>query len=545
MSYNPEGFMNRILLKNKGVKKLRKTMKLLAVILCLAVTSTLLIGCGGNTSNEIGNNGNQEAEVQKDRLIIARPFDSVNLDPVTNQETNDIRVIENIADGLVTYNDDGTEIIPRLATDWETSEDGLTWTFNLRKGLKFSDGSPVTAEDIEFSFQRAIDHTESIYYTYAASIESVECPDDTTVIFKMKNQDPTFLTSLSMCNMKIISKAYFDANGGEEGVANGVIGTGPYTIGEWKKGESLLLVANEYYWEEGFPKTKEIELKAVPEAETRSLMLKAGEVDLINEVPIRSMADLDAIEGITAESLPGTQTKYFIINHRKKPFDDIRVREAFRYAVNIPEIIDIVMLGNAEVATSYINKNALFFNEEIPAPKRDVAKAKQLLAEAGYPDGFEFEYLIVSGDAEQEQIATVAKQQLAEVGIRANIIVEENASFREKFSNNGVTLYVGQWTLNSNDPAGISDYWWIYEQSDAYMSGYKNPRLTEINQLAKTEMDPEIRGSYFKEMQQTFYDDVVAIPIYSKTINNAYKDTVKDYVQLPYAWYRFKYCTIE
>jgi peptide/nickel transport system substrate-binding protein len=522
-----------------------KIKKTLAIILCLAMLLTLLTGCGGNAGNETGSNGNQEAEVRKDRLIIARPIDTDNMDPVTNQYTEDSSVIENIADGLVTYNDDGTEIIPRLATDWETSEDGLTWTFNLRKGLKFSDGSPVTAEDIEFSFQRAIDHTESIYYTYAASIESVECPDDTTVIFKMKNQDPTFLTSLSMCNMKIISKAYFDANGGEEGVANGIMGTGPYAIGEWKKGESLLLVANEHHWEEGFPKLKEIELKVVPEAETRNLMLKAGEVDLINEVPFRSMADLDAIEGITAKSLTGTQTKYFIINHRKEPFGDVRVREAFRYAINIPEIIDIVMLGNAEVATSYINKNALFFNEEIPAPKRDVAKAKQLLAEAGYPDGFEFEYLIVSGDAEQEQIATVAKQQLAEAGIKANIVVEENASFREKFSNNGVTVYVGQWTLDTNDPAGISDYWWIYEQADAYMSGYKNPRLTEINQLAKTEMDPEIRGSYFKEMQQTFYDDVVAIPIYWKGIPVAYKDNVKNYVQLPYRWYRFKYCTIE
>lgn len=520
--------------------------KILTIILCLVMTLALLSGCGGDKAdNNTSEDPQQNEEVAKERLILARSIDSDNLDPVTNQYNDNIWVLENIVDGLVSYDETGSNIIPALATDWETSEDGLTWTFNLNSGLTFSDGSPVTGEDIEFSFQRCMDHEESIYYTFAASIESVECPDDTTVIIKKKNQDPSFLTSLCMPSMKIISKAYFDANGGEDGVANGVMGTGPYAIGDWKKGESLLLVANEHYREAGLPKTKEVELKAVADAETRNLMLQAGEVDIIVEVPITNMADLDTLDGISATNLPSTAAKYFIINHRKEPFGDAKVREAFRYAIDLPQIIDIVMLGNAEVATSYINKNALFFNSDVPAPKRDVEKAKKLLADAGYPDGFEFEYLIVSGNTEQEQIATVAKQQLAEVGIIANIIVEENASFRDKYRNNGITVYVGGWTLDSNDPASISDYWWVYEQADAYMSGYKNAHLTEINQLAKTEMDPEKRGAYFKEMQQTFYDDVVAIPIYWPTYHIAHKDTVKDFIQTPYGLYIFKYCTVK
>ena len=518
---------------------MRNMKRLLSMLLCLCLTVSLLAACGGGGDNGGGGSGGQ-----KDTLIIARPYDSDTLDPVTNSLNQDIWVLENIAEGLVCYSDDGTEVEPLLATDWTYDEASMTWTFNLREGLKFSDGSDVTAEDIEFSFQRCIDHTESIHYTYAAQIESVECPDDTTVIFHIKAADPAFLTNLCMPNMKIISKAYFDENGGEDGVADGVMGTGPYAIGEWDKGEQLTLVRNEYYWEEGLPKTDTVIFRNVPEAESRAMMLQAGEIDVDTEVPIASMADLDAVDGITAEPVLSTRTKYFNINHRHEPFDDVRVREAFRCALDLQEIVDIVMLGNAEVANSYINPVGKYYDADLPYPEQDIDRAKELLAEAGYPDGFEFDYLVVSGNSENEQIATVAKEQLAEAGIIANIFQVENSAMLEMFDNNQITVYTGQWTLESNDPAALSDYWWIYDQSDAYISGYQNERLTEINQLAKTEMDDTIRGQYFTEMQETYYNDVVAIPIFYAMWTNAWRDGVEDFIQSPYGIYRLKYCTV-
>lgn len=531
-----------------------KSKRFLSILLCAIMTLVLVAGCtqteapddGADKTpgtTDPGKTDGSDTAKQKDRIIFARPIDSDNLDPVTNQFNQNIWVLENLTEGLVAYSDDGTAMEPRLATDWSTSEDGLVWTFNLREGIKFADGTPVTGEDWEFSFQRCIDHTESIFYTYAAAIEKVEAPSDTQFVITLKQSDPSFLTSLGMCSMKVISKAYFEANGGEDGVADGVLGTGPYYIKDWNKGTSLLLAKNEHYWQEGLPKTNEVELKVVPEAETRNMMLKAGEADIISEVPIANMADLDAEEGLSALAIDSTQTRYFIINHRHEPFDNPKVREAVRYALDLQQIIDICMLGNAEPATSYIHKASQFFNEDLPVPKQDIAKAKELLAEAGFENGFTFDYLVISGDDITQQIATVAKEQLAAAGMIANIVVEENASFREKFANNGITFYVGQWTLQSNDPASPSDYWWIYEQADAYMSGYKNARLTEINALAKSEMDPEVRGEYFKEMQQTFYDDIVAIPLWWGKHNLALSDKVKDFIQVPYGYYRFMYMT--
>ncbi|MCI1959844.1 MAG: ABC transporter substrate-binding protein [Clostridia bacterium] len=528
---------------------MKKFRRYLTGFLSIAILICAITGCGGSASSSnssakgsaAASSGSSSADASgtlKDRFTMARPIDSDNLDPVTNQYKYDIWVLASICEGLVKIGDDGSTVEPCLAKNWDKSEDGLTWTFHLLPDIKFSDGTPVTGADWVFSFERAMKHDESIFYAYCKSIDSVEAPDDTTFVLHLKYVGPSILTNLCMCNMVVQSKAYYDKVG-EDNYINGPVATGPYYIKDWKKGEYLLLAKNPYYRDT--VNMNEIMLKVVSDAQTRELMLQSGEVDLITEVPFNNINDLNSQDGITALGLPAGQERYFIINHRHKPFDNEKVREAIRDAVDIPQIINVVLAGQGQEANTFIPNACMYWDDSVPYPKRDVEKAKELLKEAGYPNGFSFEYCIVSGDSVQEQIATIVKQQLAEVGITANIVVYENAAFRDKYANNGLDFYVGQWTIQSNDPTSIADYWFIYDQSDAYMSGYKNDQLTKLNELAKHELDDTKRADYFKQMQETFYKDVVAIPIYWGTFPIAYSDKVKDFVQSPLGYYKFQY----
>ncbi|MFV0528115.1 MAG: ABC transporter substrate-binding protein [Lachnospiraceae bacterium] len=523
---------------------MKKWKKVLAGLL-VTVMGISMVAC--SSSNSTATDTTEAAEAaestdagsgeKKSQLIVARQVDSDNLDPVTNQYNQDIWVLDSITEGLVQFSSDGTEIIPRLADSWEESEDKLTWIFKLKEGIKFSDGTDVTVDDWIFSFERAMAAEESIFAGYCASIDTVEAgTDDTTLVIHLKNEDAAFLTNMSMCNMKVISKAAFDANGGEEEVANGVVGTGPYYIKEWVKDDYLLLAKNEYYRDS--VETDEIMIQAVSDAQTRMMMLQSGEADVITDVPYTNIEELDNMDGITATGIQSGQEKYFIINHRLNAFGDVKVREAIRYAVDLNEICDMVLAGTGTVASSFYPPSVLYYDDSLKVTTRDVEKAKELLTEAGYPDGFEFEYCVVAGDTTQEQIAVIAQQQLAEVGITANIVTYENAAFRDAFTNNGIEFYVGQWTMQSNDPTSIGDYWFDYSQSDAYMSGYQNDRLTEINTLVKTASEEE-REEYYKEMQDTFYDDVIAIPIYYGSFTVAYSDKVQNFTQSPFGTYDF------
>lgn len=506
--------------------------KLIAIVMCCVLLTGMLAGCGSSKPSE-GDSG-----TLKKRLTLARPVDSDNMDPVTNQFIQNMWILSSICEGLVKFSDDGTSLQPSLAKSWESSLDGLTWTFHLLESVKFSDGTNVTGADWVFSIERARKNTKSIFYGYTKAIDSIEAPDDKTLVFHLKYPDPMFLNNMAMGNMVVQSKAHYDKVG-EAKYIDGPIGTGPYYIKEWKKGEYMLLAKNPHYYEAGKPYTEEIMLKAVPDAETRKLMLQSGEVDIITEIPFRSIAELNSIDNITTKGFPAGQAKYFIINHRKAPFDKKEVREAFRYAIDFQQIVDMVLVGQGQVANTFIPKAARYWNDKVPMPKRDVAKAKELLTQAGYPNGLTFEYTVVSGDNITEQIATIAKQQLAEAGITANIVVLENAAFRDKFKNNGLSFYVGQWTLQSSDPTSLADYFFEYEQSDAYMTGYKNAHLTELNALAKKELDETKRAAYYKEMQQTFYDDAISLPLYWGTFAVAYSKKVKDFHQLPFGNYKF------
>lgn len=227
-----------------------------------------------------------------------RGEDSTNLDPVTNDGNVNIWLFMNIYDQLIRVAPDGISLEPGLAERWEMSDDGLTYTFYLRPNVLFSDGTPMTSDDVKWSWERAANDPEQRWtFTLTAlkrdaegQVEGISAPDDTTVLVELGQPWAPFLSDVAMFNMSVISRAFAEGNEGR--LTQESMGTGPFALGEWRKGESVRLVKNANYWEEDLPLLDEIMVMLVPDDNARILQLQGGELDGMYNVPSSRVPEL-------------------------------------------------------------------------------------------------------------------------------------------------------------------------------------------------------------------------------------------------------------
>jgi len=516
--------------------------KICAGILCIIMLMSLLTACSGAPAPENGAAEPAPAEVkatQSDQIVIARPVDCINMDPVMTGESYDIWVFDLSLEGLTKTSDDGKSIEPCLADSWDISEDGLTYTFHLKEGLKFSDGTPVTGEDWVWSIKRARDTKESPWTGSAAAIKDVAAPDDKTLVITLSEPSAPFLSNLAMFNLRVQSKAHFDKVG-EKGYVEGAIGTGPYMLSEWKKGEYMLLTKNPHYRNKDLPKTEKVKFVVVSDDDSRIMQLQAKEVDIILDIPFSSMANLDAMDGISAYGYESTQAKYLVLNTLNKKLSDVRVRQALRYATDTQQMVDLICYGYGEKAVSYMPKNGLYWNDQIKPAEYDPEKAKALLAEAGYPQGFELEFLVRSGNAVYEQIATIIKEQWSKVGIDVKLTTLETASLLAIQKKMEHEICIGSWSDDVNDPSQLNDYIWNYDSSMCFYTGYKNDEAEALNKAANKELDENARKDAYFKLQEIEYEDVPLMSLYYSDFTVAMLDSVKGFVRTPLGNYRLE-----
>jgi peptide/nickel transport system substrate-binding protein len=303
-------------------------------------------------------------------IVIARPADSRNLDPVTQSDNTDIWVINLMMDGLVKGSDDGTKIEPNLATKWDISSDGLTYTFHLIDGLKFSDGTPVTGEDWIFSLTRARDEKSSIWADNLKAITKIAAPDNKTVVITLSQPFVPLLATLAMFNTTVYPKAYFEKVGAS-GFSQKPIGTGPFMLDQWVKGESLNLKKNPYYRVTGLPKTDEIKFTVVPDDNTRMLQLQSGAIAVSTFVPYSKMKELSSNPDYTVKNFQAAQVNYLTLNTAKKPLNDTRVRQALNYAIDKQGLINAVLNGYGTLGTSFVPSGVMFYDNKLTPYNQD------------------------------------------------------------------------------------------------------------------------------------------------------------------------------
>ena len=517
--------------------------RVISLVMAFAMVLSLA-ACGSGDSNPGTETQQPEASGAAsggiaDQIVIARPLDSTNLDPVTCVGNTNIWIFNLVVDSLVRVSDDGKTIEPNLAESWTISEDNLTYTFKLVPGVTFSDGTPVTAEDWAWSLNRAIETTDGHWYFAAKNIDKVETPDDSTVVITLKEPSAATLANLSMFSMSVQSKAYYEEVGASA-YENGPMGTGPYVIKEWVKGDHITLEANPYYRKEGLPQTKEIVFKVVSDDSARTMQLQAGEIDIATTMSFSSLKQLESDPNVVTLALPSTETRFMALNTANEYLSNVNVRKALNAATDNSTISAMVLYGYGDPAVSFLQGSSAWLNTDIPAPAQDLEQAKALLAEAGYPDGFTINMLYHAGNDFEEQIATILKEQWAQIGVNVELTPEEQGTYLEKFYGMEFDTVIDYWSDDIPDPLQFIQSICVFDLYSGFDTNYQDPRLEELNALAAVEQDNAKRAEYYDEIQQIIYDAAIFVPLCYVPYGVATSSDISGFVQTPLGNYRFE-----
>lgn len=467
------------------------------------------------------------------QIVIGRLGDATQLDPNgAVQSPNEVSVTQQIYEGLVQVSNDGKSIVPCLATSWTVSKDGLTYIFNLRPGVKFSDGTPVKGEDWVWSLLRARDTETSEYRFVAEAIADVKATDSQVTITLSHPWAP-FLADLACFNMVVGCKAYHDKVG-EAFYNMHPLGTGPYRLKEWKKEEYILLEANPYYYIPGVPKTPEIKFTVVPDDNTRLMQLQAGQIDIANDIPFTMVEPVKKSKGLKVQVFPSTQIRYLILNTTQPPFNDPKVRQALTYGINKKEISDLVAGSyGAPVAALVSEAQGKWFNSSLKIRDYAPETAKKMLAEAGYKSPVAFTLSIRAGSQVYEQIATLLKSELDKAGFAVTIEQLERASINAKYSSLQHQATILQWIDDINDPSEVTGWTVDYSQSKCWYTGLDDKVLNDLNTAASKELDEAKRVKMYWDIQKRIYDNANVIPLFRNDFAYAYSTKIQGLVVTP------------
>jgi peptide/nickel transport system substrate-binding protein len=447
------------------------------------------------------------------------------LDPIKTVFGPDILIQGMMFARLLRANADRSAVGPGLAEKWEISDDGLIYTFHLRDA-KFSDGSPITAEDVSFSWNRMRFQKDSAYNAPFQPLKKIEATDGKTVVMTLDRRFVPFLTLTEIWNTGIVPKAAVEKMG-DEAFAKAPITSGPFKLVEWKTGDRVILAKNEHYYREGLPHLDGLEFIYVPDDNTRVSMLQAGELDVCIGVPAPRMAELKAA-GFRAEPETSSVTYDMLINHSKAPFDNLKFCQAVSNGIDRTTIAEAVTLGTGQPANSIFSPALDYYDKSIPVIQRDVAKAKALLAESGTTDAT-FELILNAGTSTEEKASVLIQAQLAEVGITVNISKVDSGEEWTRMVNGDYQAAMNWWYNETRDPDNALRWCaWGAGDNKSYFTRYNNEKVNKLIDEACGETDDAKRAALYAEIQKITVDEVAQVALYYPSWLNAFSPKVKD-----------------
>lgn len=460
-------------------KIVKRTLSLFtAAIICLS-----LAGCGGGSGKE---------GAAKDTLTVLKNEDVTSLDPGKAMNQRSFSIYSQMFEGLVKYNPDTKKIDPCLATDWKQIDD-TTWHFNLRKGVKFHDGTTMTSKDVVYSLMRyAKSPVVSTYMDWVADIQ----PDgDYAVTIKTKKPYATLISCLTYPVAVIFPQGYFEKVG-ESGFGQKPVGTGPYKFVKRAESDSIAMERFDEYWGDK-AKTKNLVFKIIPEGSQRTVMLQNGEADIVTDVITSDAASIAQNDKLSL--LKANSNKYYSLMFKcnsKTPIKDPKVRQAIAYAIDKKPLVDVVMNGYGQVGSLLVTPTVKGYDKaKDQGNLYNETKAKELLKEAGYPNGFEIEMYVRSGQP-YEELTTVVQDQLKKVGINVKQIVMDSNKIQEKlFAGDEVPIEIGF----LNNITGDTDFIMQKLLPTTYGQTYFNDEMTVLINKARSEKTEEGRNKVYDE----------------------------------------------
>ncbi len=498
----------------------------------------LIAGCGGDddaatttttttpdatTTTSDGATTTTEAGVAEEAILIAaQGSEPDTLDPHMTSAYASFQVLENVYDTLVQPAAD-LSMEPALAENWTVSADNLTWTFNLRQGVKWHNGRDFVADDVVYSFDRII--AEGLNGWRFGSVESVTAPDDSTVEIKLTRPSPNLLVSIAgFKGMAIVPREIV-----EDGtIATGPIGTGPFRFVSQSPDEGIVLEKNPDYWQSGLPMLDGVRFVQIPEASTKLTALRTGEVHWIDAVPPQDIESLSAESGITVGRVPGGDYHYFALNQNRPPLDDVRVRQAIAMAIDRGVIAEAAQFGAATPnQTAIPASNAAWHLDYAPYQPADIAGAQALLDEAGVSD-LTIDFLVTSDFPETVTQAQVISAQLAAVGITVEITDVDFTTWLDREANGEFGAFMLSW-IGNIDP---DDFYYAQHRSGANFNfqGYANAEVDALLDAGREETDPAARKTLYDDAARMIVDDASYIYLYNPDNINAWRDEVGGYM---------------
>lgn len=512
--------------------------KLTRILACGLALLLLLTACSSKESSGPAPAPAPQAPAgtPKDTLVLAMATDIDTMDPAVTMTNQTWQVIYPAYDRLVRYKGNSTEVEPSLATSWETSPDGKTWTFHLRKDAKFQDGSPVDANAVKFSFDRLMKIAKGPADNFP-TLDKVEVVDPSTVKFTLKAQFAPFLSTMaldgaSIINPKVLEK---EKNGdlAQAYLAENAAGSGPYKIVEWQKGQYIKLEANPTWWG-GQPKLKTIMLKIVKEAAAQRLQLEKGDIDIAENLLVDQFKELAKSPDVAVNEYPSLTVDYVYINNQKPALKDPRVRQALSSAVDYQGIIDGIQSGHATRLAGPVPKGLWGYVPDLPMYNKDIPKAKDLLKQAGASD-LKLTILVSDARSYWEQEALALQASFQEAGVKAELEKLANATARQKIDKGDFDLAFGVWSPDYADPFMFMDFWFNSGKwgLPGNRSRYKNENTDKQLAAAIATSDQAARVQIYTDLQKQIVQEAPYILLYQYNYMTAMRKNVKGFTYNP------------
>jgi peptide/nickel transport system substrate-binding protein len=516
-----------------------------APALIAAFGALALAGCGGGGTAPLGSAGESPAHTASTggparggTLTIARSYDPQSLNPLTCAcDNGSLQVMVEVFDTLVSYATPNAAAtpVPDLARSWTISPDDRTYTFRLREA-RFSNGQPVTAQDVRYSLTRASDPASSYGGLYP--ISSIETPTPRTVVLRLRTPAPGLIYALGFPAASIVPEAVVRREG-DAAFSQQPIGSGPFVVSRWLHGQELDLAPNPHYWQTGLPYLSAVRMLYVPNDDTRILDMRAGSVDIADEIPFSQVASLRA-SGIGVLVQPSSAIDTVILNNSLAPLGELAVRQALAYATPVAAIAKTAFAGLAPIMNTVMPK-LKYWNPAVRPYPYDLARAHQLLASSSVPHGFTIALSVVGSDTPSLQTAQIIQASWAQIGVRVKIQEYDYGTIQSRWA---AGQYQSTLLIPDADTSDLPvDDEYAHGLFDNYAadrnlySYYQNPVAQRLAVAGLTAVDEGARRAAFDKLQEVTMAAAPSIPLVWAPFRAAVSTRVHGFSYVLVGWY--------
>jgi peptide/nickel transport system substrate-binding protein len=496
--------------------------------------AALAIGAGVVTSIPAAQASGSNATgtpVRGGNLVIDIATPQQNFDVNQTSDNESIWTYDQIAQTLYINGANGKTLVPCLATSYSLSANKLQWTFQLRHGVKFSTGAPMTSSDVVFSIDQAL-NPNSVWSFIDSSIKSVKAKGPYSVVITTKHPWAPLLADLALFANAVVPNNFGGQTRAE--FFQHPVGTGPFEMSQWVKGQYLKLVKNPYYWQPGKPYLDSVTYEAVSDASTRVLQLEGGKAQVIESAPFGLLSSIKAA-GYDLGLFPSTRIDYVTMNELQKPLSNVDVRRAISYAIDTKAIMHALTFGYGKAANSPLMPSVNFYAPDSAMLTFNMAKAKAELAKSPYPHGgFSIDFITGSGDPIQTGVAQIVQAELANLGIKVNIRLMDPSQVTEQEQSFHFGMRETYWTMDIVDPDEWVSFGFDGEAgSYSNFTHYNNPQVNKLVTKAEETFSSSARAALYKQIDSLVASDAPMVWLGYSPYSYAYSPTVHGFFVCP------------